>query len=141
MQYYKLRLLTELKKVDTLCNTKDSLVINYWAEGNLLLKTLHKYYEGNCLNDSATTHYNTHGLIEFVEHWTQDYGPDTTDGKPFIFCYRSSYWRYEYDSLNRVTKYVHHLSTPYTRRILYTYNNKGIAARQVFSIYDTDFWE
>lgn len=141
IQSLQIRMLTELKRVDTLSYTKDSIVLNYISKTDSVLRTVKKYYNGDCLRDSLVIHFNKYGLTQYRENWAKSCNTDTTDKDIKAFTYKNSYSRYEYDKLRRITKYVFHISTPMTRRIIFTYDTEGRRTQQTIKISDTEFWD
>jgi hypothetical protein len=133
----KIRMLTELKKVDTLVHTRDSVAINYMDKTNVILSTIKKYYKDNCLKDSLVIHYNKYGLIYYTENWSTDCYTNPKDR----LTYKNSYSRYVYDEANRIIKYVFHISTPMTRRVLFKYDSDGHRTEEIERIEDTEFWD
>lgn len=141
-QQYQIRLLTDLTRVDTVNKSDDSVVIKYFDKTEKLIRTQKKRLKNGCTKDSLLIHYNTDELEEYIENWSSSLcGADTTDKENMYFIYKNSYSRYEYDSLKRVTKYVFHISTPMTRRIINTYNKEGKKLSKTFAIRDEEFWD
>ena len=141
-QQLQIRLLTELNQVDTVHNSTDSIVIKYFSRTGKIIRTQKKYLRNGCTRDSLLIHYNKNELTEYIENWSSSLcDADTTDKENMYFIYKNSYSRYEYDSLKRVTKYVFHISTPMTRRILISYDAEGKATRTTIKIRDEEFWD
>ena len=116
--------------------------MSYLDNNELTLKIEKQVYNNNCMTDSIITHFNLKERITYSEWWriTCD-NPDTVDNDLAIFKIKTTYYRYEYDKENRVTKQVIHISTPYTRRIIYNYDSKGNVTLSVKSIEDYEFWD
>jgi hypothetical protein len=139
---YNIRLLTELKFIDTLSRSSDSLVLNYIGINNQILKKEKQVFRYGCMTDSTITHYNRRGLIEYIEFWTITCdNPDTLDNEIAIFKYKGNYSRYEYDALDRVSKYVVRISRPLAIRNLYYYSNDGKRNQVSIKISDNEFWD
>jgi hypothetical protein len=140
--FFRMLLFTQLKQIDTILQTKDSIVLNYVRDTNTTLKKEKQIFRRSCMTDSIVTHFNVNGQIVYSEWWTITCdNPDAIDNKLVIYKYKGRYDRYEYDRENRVTKYVVHLSTPYTRRILISYDSKGNKTQTVANINEYDFWD
>ena len=94
------------------------------------------------MTDSIISYYNNQGLAEFIENWEfacGGAGDNLPGGKPF--GYRSSYQRYEYDNLGRVTLHVFKISTPMVRRRIYHYDKNGKQSIEDKTINENEFWE
>jgi len=139
LEGYTTRLSKELGKIDTTYKSKDSVAVVFTSRSGPTLKIEEKIYQAGCLHDSIVTHYNEKNLKEFEEYWTYFCGQQTSDEN--ILCYRSNYSRWEYDSLGRVIKYVFHLSTPLTRRLLFSYQPNGSVISKTEHITDAEFWD
>jgi hypothetical protein len=141
-QQFQIRLLTDLTRIDTVHKSEDSLVIKYFDKTEKLIRKQKKRLTNGCTKDSLLIHYNKDELEEYIENWSSSLcDADTTDKENMYFIYKNSYSRYEYDSIQRVTKYVFHISTPMTRRILNTYDIEGKKSSKTIAIRDEEFWD
>lgn len=141
-QEFEIRLLTELKQIDTIHSSKDSLILNFISKTGQLLRVQRQLYKPNCMTDSSNTYYNKMGLIEYYQNWSCSCGSmDLVDINDNFFCYRNSFHRYEYDNKNRVIKYVIHISTPQTIRWTFSYDDTGNTSKMWKRIKDYEFWE
>jgi hypothetical protein len=141
-KHFQLRLLTELNHMDTVHNSTDSLVIKYISKTGKVIRTQKKYLKNGCTRDSLLIHYNRNELTGYMENWHSSIcDADTTDKENTYFIYKNTYSRYEYDTLKRVSKYVFHISTPMTRRVLISYNAEQKAIRTVMTIKEEEFWD
>jgi hypothetical protein len=142
LQKFQIRLLTELNRIDTIHNTADSLVVKYFDKTEKLIRIQKKFLRKGCTKDSMVTHFNKDALLSYIENWSSGLcDADTTDKENNYFIYRNCFSRYEYDSLKRLTKYVFHISTPLTRRIVYRYDNEGTKSSDTIAIRDDEFWD
>ena len=141
-QQFQIRFLTDLNRIDTVHKSADSLVIKYFDKTEKLIRTQKKRLKNNCTKDSLLIHYNKDELEEYIENWSSSLcDADTTDKENMYFIYKNSYSRYEYDSSKRVTKYVFHISTPMTRRVLISYDREGKKSIKTIAIRDEEFWD
>lgn len=141
-RFYKIKLLTELSSIDTIAQTSDSLVLKYTGKDKKVLKKEKQIFRKGCITDSIVTHYNKTELVEYIESWkTTCDSPDTIDNDIAIFKYMQSRSRYEYDKEGRVSKYVFRISTPLSRRILFSYDAYGKRSEVVVKISEDEFWD
>lgn len=139
---FQIHLLTGLNRIDTVHKSEDSLIIKYFNKSEKLIRKQQKLLKNGCTKDSLLIHYNKDELEEYIENWSSNLcDADTTDKETMYFIYKNAYSRFEYDSLKRVTKYVFHISTPMTRRILYTYDKAGEKSSKTIAIRDEEFWD
>ena len=111
------------------------------SKTNISLKNEKQIFRRGCMTDSVVTHFNIKGQTVYSEWWTITCdNPDTIDNELVIFKYKRSYYRYEYDKEGRIIRYVLHLSTPLTRRILFSYDTNGNKTQSVERINEYDFW-
>ena len=141
-QQFQIRLLTDLHRIDTVYNSADSLVIKYFDKADQLIRIQKKYLRNGCTRDSLVIHYNKGELLSYAENWSSGLcDADTTGKENIYFVSRNNYSRYEYDSAKRVTKYVFHISTPMTRRIVYSYDREGKRSSKSIAIREEEFWD
>ncbi|GAO43337.1 hypothetical protein FPE01S_02_04420 [Flavihumibacter petaseus NBRC 106054] len=128
---------TETTFVDTLLNTKDSLIIHSKnAMGFTRQKIDIKNVTGR-VQHSYTNYIDTNGLIAYREHWSftcQNTDPNDYDG------ILDNYRRYVYDSKGTlISEYVHDLSTG-TWRYNYLYTDNGDRYSKSLRIKRNEFW-
>ncbi|MFT3903358.1 MAG: hypothetical protein QM727_09300 [Niabella sp.] len=122
LQEYKLRLVEELKQVDTVYKNADSLSLSFISTKGQVIKKQMLHYQNGAVVDSTLLFYNKNGLIEYAEEW---YLPlASANGTKDSFRLRIRY-RNEYDAQNRLIKYVFFLPTPILKRKLYAYDEAG----------------
>jgi len=139
---FDLRLLVELKRIDTIHRSKDSIVLIYYTNSNILLRKQKRIYKPSCMTDSVIWYYNRKGLVEYIGYWTWSCRDvEKVDPTEKYFGYKSSYDRFEYDSFDRIKKHVYHRSTPMTYRSIVSYDSEGKAQKNTISISENEFWE
>jgi hypothetical protein len=117
-------------------------VVKYFDKTEKLIRTQKRYLRNGCTKDSLVIHYNKEELVTYIENWSSSLcDADTTDKENRYFIYKNSYSRYEYDSAKRVTKYVFHISTPMTRRMVISYDGEGKKSSKTIAIRDEEFWD
>lgn len=55
---FELRLLIELKRIDTIHKSKDSIVLSYYSAHNTLLRKQKQEFKPGCMTDSIVWNYN-----------------------------------------------------------------------------------
>jgi hypothetical protein len=142
VQQFQIRLLSDLSRIDTVHSSSDSLVVKYFDKTGKLLRKQKKYLRNGCTKDSLVIHFNKDALASYIENWTSSlFEAETTDKENKYFIYKNSHSRYEYDSVKRVTKYVFHISTTMTRRIVNSYDIEGKRTSKTIAIREEEFWD
>jgi hypothetical protein len=139
---FKLRLLLELKRIDTIHKSKDSIVLFYYTDRNLLLQKQKQIYRPGCMTDSIVWYYNRKGLVEYIGYWTWSCrNVEKVNPNEKYLGYKSSYDRFEYDTFDRIKKHVYHKSTPMTYRSVINYDSHGKTSIKTTQISESEFWE
>lgn len=142
---YKKRVISELARIDTLYPESNSVVFNYYSKNDRMLqKTIVKFARKDCISSELIEYFNSDGLLEYFEQWNYDCRKEEELGpgeKSFVrLLYH--FERFEYDTTKRLTLRVFYYPTiPYSRRIRYSYDNKGNQQSLIKVIPENEFWD
>ena len=137
---FEIRLLKELNKIDTIQNSSDTIVINFYAKTGKLLRIQKTYYISNVISDSIVLYFNRAGLEEYFCYWKCicSSNKDTFNIRFFIPI---NCQRYQYDKLNRLIKKVETETWPNVRRMIFKYDINGNRIAEMEIINHSQFWE
>lgn len=143
---YQNRLLSDLKSIDTIHATNDSIVISYLTKERLLLKRIIKKYRSpNCQAYETEEFFNDKGLPEYLEYWTFDCRSqkDVAEDEKIFPKLIYSYERIVYDSIGRVIArvFIYSSQMPGPRRYEYHYAPNGKVSTQMKRIPENEFWD
>lgn len=135
-QEYNNRITCDIGKIDTTLFGKDSSIILFKDKKGIVIKSEKLIYKKNISTDSVVTFYNRLGLIEYGEKWNK-----IVDNIGKISYWHQNFkYRNEYDSENRLIKYVFFTPTPVMKRQIYSYDLKGNMLRMIDNS-SFEFWD
>jgi hypothetical protein len=128
---------TELTIVDTLKNTKDSLIINSKNKKGFIRQRIDIKNDTGCVKKSSTNYIDTNDNLVYIEYWNftcQNTDPNDYDGV------LNTYRRLLYDENGQlISEFVDNSGTG-TWRYDYLYSKNGDRYSKLLRIRRNEFW-
>ena len=119
---YKFSFYTKVRNADSVQYGKDSLIVNLRNNIRKLVVSYFVTYRTDMV-DSTITYYNEHELPVYKEKIFKKI--KTEKGKQIIVIDAIVYYRYKYDSKNRLSEEIIKYPTPKLIRRIYHYDDSG----------------
>lgn len=131
-----------VKKVDSMKFRQDSVKVNHLSkEGKIIKQEVLSYDKDGCIHYSEESYFNDEGKVAYAERWKFTCKQTaTSEDEKFFSGMRIHYERMQYDKQGRISERVFWHSTPFTRRILYTYDADGKQHITTERITEHEFW-
>ncbi len=136
---FKIRLLSELDRVDTIHVQKDTLIKKYYSKNNLLIQNEKLIYNLTCVTDSIVTFYNKQGLEEYYCYYKNLYQGDTGILKDNFFL-PLYFARHEYDNSGRIIKTVQNAAWQRATVMIFKFDELGNKRATFYRVPINEFW-